>query len=222
MRVNSFSTWDNTNASFAAKRFATIDINAKESVELFKVDEQDKVFLSMMAAKIDLKKLLPENTAPQKLKKHAAMIENAIQIACGGATQDNYLAVHNKKPCGIITYINVSNTDSELEYIATWPESKDSKVKYVGTSLILQMFQNAKSKSIKKISLNVLKDSNIDLLKYYQNLGFYIDPTKNHDMVTNSSKYSEAIEKLSKFIKIKETPDNTEEVNLKKELDLNF
>lgn len=187
------------------------------SIEIYKLGREDHNFLNKLAKKINFNELFPKlDTYSIERWKH--ILEYCIKTALNPDNQ-TFLAVSDNKPCGILSYSNDRNS-LYLDGICSIPIEKNKKVNFVGKTLFLQIFKDAKEKNCKSIILDAVNNGPFNVVKKYENLGFKKDRTTfpYTKMVCNKHKIAEQLKELP-FI-IDYIPHKEEEiVNLNKILD---
>lgn len=216
----------NKNISFKAREYAlikTVFQGRSQTFRAYRLEYADRNFLEKMSAEIKLKKLTEgENYSDKILRSWKKIINNAVLMAGFDEPQNSFLLVKDKTPCAIISYKNI--TDCYLDNIASWPVAKNSYVKLAGASLFKLLFYNCEKNNTGKIGLDVLKNSRIDLKKYYARLGFVTNTDSEKfitDMCLNRSKMLEISKQMDSFIRVTEV-QNPQRVNLSKILNTQF
>lgn len=215
------------NTSFKAKEFAVVDVAIKDVAHSFKVyslDYDDRVFLDNMASNIKLKSLtLGSGFKDSILRTWKRIINNAVLMSAFANPQKSFLFVKGSKPCGIITYKDMQ--DCYLDNIASWPVSQNKYVKYTGMSMLKFLFHNCENSNVKRIGLDVVSNSRIDLDNFYSKFGFIKNPSSERTFMTDlyipRGRMMEYSKQLDSFIKIKEI-ESPKSVNLKKITNINF
>ena len=225
MEINS-SFNRNKQISFKAREFAVINTVFKDcgsSFRAYKLEYSDRNFLDSMAFAIKLKKLTESQKFPESvLTLWKKVINNAVLMSSFEEPQTSFLLVNNKKPCAIMNYKDLDNC--YLDNIASWPVAKDKHIKFSGLSLLKLLFYNCEKHNTSKIGLDVLRNSNINLKKFYEALGFVENPCRDNfatDMVISREKMLLISKKLDTIMQIKEI-ENPKKVNLSKTLDIRF
>ena len=216
----------NPKISFKARNFATIRTtikNCKNNFDVYRLEYDDRTFLDTMSIDLKLKKLTNAQYPDKVLRSWKNIICNAILMSGFEEPQKSFLLVNNKRPCAIMTYKDLP--DCYLDNIASWPVSKNNYIKYAGLSLIRLLFYNCKRNDTKKIELDMLKNSKINLKNFYERLGFVENPNTSDfdaDLFINRNKMLATEEELDKFIKVDMFEENQEKINLSKVLDIKF
>ena len=214
---------NNNSISFKAKEDASIRTlvnDVTNDFTVYRVDYSDSVFLDKMCSKINLSKLTSSKAYSKiVLKTWKNIINNAVFNAKFDEPQKTFLITQNSKPCGIMSYQNIPNL--YLDNIATWPVKKNVFNKGVGTSLLALLFINSKANNVKSIYLDCVKNSSINLEKFYKSFGFVKNVDRNlFDMVTRKSVIEEQCARFDKFVKIKKI--NGKQVDLNKVLNIDY
>lgn len=225
MKINGINTHNNK-INFKAREYAVIktSLNGVEQIfQAYKLEYADRNFLDVMSSEIKLKKLTEgENYPDNILRSWKRIINNAILMSGFEQPQCSFLLAKDKKPCSIMNYRNMP--DCYLDNIASWPVSKNNYVKLAGASMFKLLFHNCEKENTKRIGLDLLHRSRINLIKYYTRLGFVDNPdTKKFitDMCMSRTKMLETSKQMDSFIKISEK-ENQQRVDLFNVLDTNF
>ena len=217
--------------SFKAREYATartiIDGTTRQ-LKIFEIFDNDRCFLDFMSMNLNLEKLSDfKNLSQLQLRKWKGVINDAICMSSYDNSQRSFLLVTEKKrPCGIITYNNNGKT-CQLDYLATWPESKGQKVKLAGTILVKTLFDDLLKTNANSVTLTTLNNSPVDLLSFYEKMSFvpYGNVVRNKnigiDMFSLRSWFKEKSKELTNYIKI-DLIDNPVNYDLKKNLDVKF
>lgn len=215
------------NTSFKAKEFAVVDVAIKNITQSFKVyslDYDDRVFLDNMASNIKLKSLTAGSGFKDSiLRTWKRIINNAVLMSGFTTPQKSFLFVKDNKPCGIISYKDMQ--DCYLDNVASWPVSKNKYVKYTGMSMLKFLFHNCEKNNVKRIGLDVVSNSRIDLDSFYSKFGFIKNLSSERTFLTDlyipRGRMLEYSKQLDSFIKIKEI-ESSKSVDLKKITNINF
>lgn len=215
------------NTSFKAKEFAVVDVAIKNITQSFKVyslDYDDRVFLDNMASNIKLKSLTAGSGFKDGvLRTWKRIINNAVLMSGFTTPQKSFLFVKDNKPCGIISYKDMQ--DCYLDNVASWPVSKNKYVKYTGMSMLKFLFHNCEKNNVKRIGLDVVSNSRIDLDTFYSKFGFIKNMSSERTFITDlyipRGRMLEYSKQLDAFIKITEV-ENPSTVNLKKITNINY
>ena len=215
------------NTSFKAKEFAVVDVAIKNITQSFKVyslDYDDRVFLDNMASNIKLKSLTAGSGFKDGvLRTWKRIINNAVLMSGFTTPQKSFLFVKDNKPCGIISYKDMQ--DCYLDNVASWPVSKNKYVKYTGMSMLKFLFHNCEKNNVKRIGLDVVSNSRIDLDSFYSKFGFIKNLSSERTFLTDlyipRGRMLEYSKQLDSFIKIKEI-ESSKSVDLKKITNINF
>lgn len=215
------------NTSFKAKEFAVVDVAIKNITQSFKVyslDYDDRVFLDNMASNIKLKSLTAGSGFKDGvLRTWKRIINNAVLMSGFTTPQKSFLFVKDNKPCGIISYKDMQ--DCYLDNVASWPVSKNKYVKYTGMSMLKFLFYNCEKNNVKRIGLDVVSNSRIDLDSFYSKFGFIKNLSSERTFLTDlyipRGRMLEYSKQLDSCIKITEV-ENPSTVNLKKITNINY
>lgn len=188
------------------------DLGSRTSqLEIYQLNKKDKKFVETLAQKVQFKKLCPNLTDLLQQRWQNIFdycIDHVLKF-----NSPSYIALHNGKPCGIMTYEQDGNS-IYLNAISTIPDEKGKKVPLCGQNLFFQLFKDAKAMNAKSIILDAVQDGPYNVIKKYETLGFIKDPTSMiySAMVCNKYKINEQIERLAKIIDYSKT--SIKEVNL--------
>lgn len=230
MKINSiksrYNCQNQSKNNFKAREFATVKTVLKDGVQslkIYEVNEDDTKFLDVMSQKINLKKLIDIKATPKQLLQWKNIINNAIMMTNFNEPQCSFLMTKNNRPCALLTFKDIQ-TDSYVDYLASWPIAPHEKVKLAGTTMLKTLFEHAEIKNTQRISLSTAANSLVDLVKYYEKMNF----VKNHsnniyepDMIVTRDKFLEKSKELDEIIKVSFVK-NPETVNLKNVLDLKY
>ena len=215
------------NTSFKAKEVAVVDVAIKNITQTFKVyrlDYDDRVFLDNMASNIKLKSLTAGSGFKDSiLRTWKRIINNAVLMSAFANPQKSFLFVKDNKPCGIISYKDIQ--DCYLDNVASWPIAKNKYVKYTGMSMLKFLFHNCEKNNVKRIGLDVVSNSRIDLDSFYSKFGFIKNLSSERTFMTDlyipRGRMIEYSKQLDSFIKIKEI-ESSKSVDLKKITNINY
>ncbi len=218
------------NINFGAFEYAKVKTLVNTQIvplKIYEVNDFDAKFLDLMSQKINLKKLSYFKTATTKqLKEWKALINNAIMMSAFNEPQRTFLLTTEKnRPCGITTF-NTFKQNCQIDYLVTWRPAENERTKFAGRTLLKAIFEEAVRNNTNKISLTTLADSPMNLVKYYEKLGFNIDMTTEiyktgTDMHILNQEIKETIKGLSHKINIEKNNEN-KFVDLKKILDIKY
>ena len=177
-------------------------------IEIYKLQKEDRSFLENLKKKTSIKKMYPKlDSLAQARWQH--IFEYCINniLDSFGNRNTAYLAVKNKKPCGIMTYTD-KGSELYLDGICSIPIEENKKVSLVGKTLFLQFFKDLEKSKAKKATLSAVNDGPFNVVKKYQELGFVKDMTTHPYslMVCNKYKAKEQQSKLSKVIDYTNSP----------------
>ncbi len=195
-----------------------------KEVLIYKLGIEDVPFANKMLSKINLKKMYPNLLSYDGFHHWNNVISGAVKRI---SSENVFLAVHNKRPCGIIAFCQNKNEPEKLllSRLATWPVKENSKVPHVGKMLMLTMFKFAEKNNSQEITLFPLRATprQKSCTDFYEFLGFK-NSNETHKSIkyimdnTNFCKKCAQIENFFNFKRI----ETKEKVNLKKELCLTF
>lgn len=186
------------NTNFKASKIARISTELKgrgiSEIDIYSIDRDDYSFLKKLAKRIDYKKLFPKLT--EQLQARWQKVFNYC-IECATSPENTtYIAIHNNKPCGILT--SYQDRAFSLDGLCTIPQKTNQKVPFVGTSLIFQLFKDAERAGASEINLDAVTDGPFDVVTKYEKLGFKKDPTSVQyaKMRCNKHKIKEQLREL--------------------------
>lgn len=159
---------------FRARKIANVKHNKVphlKSFELYSLDNNDVNFTKKMASKINLKKLYPNADSYEYFREW----KNIINCASISSAPDNnvVIAVYNKKPCGIMSYIKHKNF-IYLSYLAKWRIKPNFDLPDIGKMLMRNLFGVAVKNNINKIYVTPAscKPRGKSCVDFYNQLGF--------------------------------------------------
>lgn len=196
MNINSIQT--NKNLNFKALKIAETRNflgNKAVQIDLYRLGREDRLFLRKWAEKTDFFQLFP------KLDLLALdRWENIFKYCITSAFESentSYIAMHNNKPCGILTYLKAGNS-FYLDGICSIPIEINRKVKNVGKTLFYQIFKDAQEAGARDITLDAVKNGPFNVIEKYEKLKFKKDPTTHPytKMVCNKHKIAEQLKEF--------------------------
>lgn len=220
MNINSVSNNTYKYPNFRALKVAETSNTLRRvttNIDLYKIGAEDKEFLFNLLKKIKYTVLYPK-IGEEKAERWQQIFNYSVDRAFN---RDNttYIAIHDNKPCGIMTF--EENSVMLLDGICTIPTEVNNKVPGVGKTLFYQLFKDTKEADAKGIVLVAVLDGPFDVVKKYEALGFLQDiPSEVEDyssMTCNKYKVLEQLKKLSAQIEYNKC--NEEKVNLNQFLD---
>lgn len=144
-----------------------------DEITLFQVGKEDLPFLKKMLEKLNLESLYPHLDDKSFFKEWKDIIEGAIDNLQRSAK--GVLATRNKKPCGILTYDELSDFNlNYLYHIASWPTAANEGTKGTGKALMRELLDQTVKTNKEKIFLveASLKPRNKNCGDFYKEIGF--------------------------------------------------
>lgn len=210
------------NLNFKAHLAAKVVTKAsKKEILLYSLDKTDKPFADRMVKKLNLEHLYPNQKDYNGFLAWKNIIKGAVSRI---GLNEVFLAVHNKRPCGIIAFRNETNKTALLSRIATWPIKPEEKVEHAGKSLMRTLFQHVINENQEEIILTPSKyDPRGKSCKtFYSFFGF--SPNNggfSTHWLLDGSEVRKKCAQLENAIDFKQI-NSSEEVNLNQKLTLNF
>lgn len=213
MKINGLNnTNKNVAFNFKAREYAVVKTafqGCNQVFDVFKLEYSDVKFLDVMSSRIRLKKLTEgEGYKDNVLRSWKKIINNAVLMSGFDEPQSSFLLAKDKTPCAIMSYKNLP--DCYLDNIASWPVSHNNYIMLAGASMFKLLFHNCEKNSTRRIGLDLLKNSRIDLKKYYERMGFVHNPDSEKfitDMCLSRTKMLQTSKQMDSFIKISEVED---------------
>lgn len=222
MQINNNNT-PNLNFQALPVAKAVSHIGDKEVI-LYKLGMEDVSFANKMLSKINLKKMYPNLLSYDGFHHWNNIISGAVKRI---SSENVFLAVHNKRPCGIISFCQNKNEPEKLSLsrLATWPIKENCKVPNAGKMLMLTMFKFAEKNNSKEITLFPLRATprQKSCTDFYEFLGFK-NSNETHESrmyVMDNTNFCKKCAQIENFFTFKEIVTK-KQVNLKKELSLTF
>ncbi len=187
------SPYSKYNTTFKGIPHAKVTMkNIKDATDImiYELEKSDQDFMKDYIKKIDLEKLAPdaEEKIPQIIWK--ALIKSAIDLI-GADNTKVYLALANRKPCGVISELSSFDTSLNedtkyISFLATWPDKIGHNVKCAGKSLLQTIFNNAQKHCV-NVTVNPCSSApkgKRSCVKFYQDIGFkYVSPDNSIKML---------------------------------------
>lgn len=195
-----------------------------KKVTIYKLGMEDVPFANKMLSKINLEKMYPDLSSYDGFHHWSNIIFGAVKRIC---SENVFLAVHNKRPCGIISFCQNPNEPEKLvlSRIATWPVKENCKVPNVGKMLMLTMFKFAEKNKSQEIKLFPMSATPREksCIDFYESLGFKTihEAHKSRMCIMDNTNFCKKCAQIENFFDYKEV-ETKEHVNLKKELSLTF
>lgn len=188
----------------------------RTNIEIYKLELEDRKFLQKLAEKTDYKKLCPKLS--EVLQERWQKVFNYCIMKAFNLENTTYVAFHDNKPCGILTYCD-DGSSLYLDGICRIPDKNEKKIPFVGQTLFLQIFKDAEKKQSKEIKLDAIQDGPFNVVEKYEALGFKKDPTTfpYTEMVCKKYKIKEQLKELPFTISYKNA--SQERINLERTLD---
>jgi hypothetical protein len=177
--------------------------------KLYKVDNNDKEFLSKMYRTVNLKKLMP-NLHEYDYINWDGIIKEAI-YKTNDKDRITIIETCNDKPCGILNF-TPQGKEYCLNFIATFPIKIKKRVPCGGQILFNKLFKNFINSDAESINLSALKTAPFSPISKYRELGFI--STGGDDWLEDMTIYRDgieiAIEKQDKFLSSKQVEKETD------------
>jgi len=199
------------NVSFKARNIAQAYIRtANQTIDLFALTPSDIKFANEFYENFDLKDLYPNLKSYEDFIIWQGIIKNGIEKI---GFQDVILAVHNKKPCGIISFYE-EDRQLNLTDLAKWRTEPNKDIFYIGKTLIHHLFDVAHKNDLINISLIPSNDTprGKSCKDFYSQFGFR--RTANNHLNLFAANYAQKAKDLEKFFDYKK-------INKSQEVDLN-
>lgn len=142
-----------------------------KEIILYELTKKDIQFAKKMSEKLDLKALHPNLENYDGFVSWKTIIKRAVDRI---GHQPVFLAVQNKRPCGIIAYRNSAPKTSVISALATWPPKVEEPAEHAGKALIRKAFQYTHEKQNTCIELRPAqaKPRGKSCKDFYAKLGF--------------------------------------------------
>jgi len=215
---NPRSLKNNSQPNFGALKVASAKnyVKGRETlIDIYKLTKNDNDFIDILEKSTDYHRLASSLKSDMQ-ERWQKVFHYCIEEMKDGYNQ-NFVAVSNNKPCGILTYY-ANGTSSYLDGVCKIPAPVEEDVHLTGQTLILNFLKAAQQANSKTVGLDAVKDGPFDVISLYEKLGFKKvfhpdDEGKYQPMEMNKFKLKEQIKKLEKVIKYQEEKGK-EEVNL--------
>lgn len=211
--------------NFQARQAASVITNVnniRKEIQLYRLDKSDIPFAKKMIECLDLKKLHPNTDNYSGFVPWKNIITGAVARI---ENEDVFLAVNNKRPCGILAYYDKSSKYTFLSRLASWPIKPDYKPEHIGKSLMRILFQHAKDNNIKGICLTPAecKPNGKSCKTFYSFLGFKASPKNSFSShwLLEDINFGSKCAQLDNFFEYKKI-DNASDIDLNSELCLKF
>ncbi len=203
----------NNNPNFTALHIARTKSKISDMKEIcldiYKITPEDYGFLNILGKTTDLHKLMPEIKYSE-----VDVWQELLKIAVIKAKNNGYLAVHNKKPCGLMQF---TKTDKKynLDIICTIPTEINTRVPNVGKSLMSIMFDDFMKSNANRIELAAVTNAPFNAYIKYTRLGFKQTGGENGvvSMKLTREKLAETMRTIQKYLKT-EYLNPTKTINL--------
>lgn len=214
MRIQSQS-----NTNFQAYKIARVSTELKgrgvSDIDICLLTREDRNFLNKLEKKIDYRTLFPKLSLALQRRWQKVL---AYCIACAHDPDNRtYVALHDGKPCGIMTY--TEDSSFYLEGLCAIPQEKNKKVPFTGDTLLYQLFKDAFAAGASDIKLKAVTDGPFDVVKKYESRGFKKNPASQTytEMRCNKHKIKEQLEEYPYTLDYTEL--EPEKINLDDTLD---
>ena len=214
MNINRFqqnNINNNNHINFGGRKIAVtkpvIDGIEKE-IAIYKINNKDWDFIRQITNKIDLAQLLPSKVNSKNFPIWQDIINLASNCVGDIKKASAYIAIHDKKPCGIIV-TSKNRKQGCVNLFATWPIKIETKVKKAGSTLFTSFLDVARRKNLQKISLEPVINGPTDAVGFYKAHGLDFPDKKGSLMTMNKQKIKETLDIKTKelnFQKLENQP----------------
>ncbi len=214
LKVNDYNTNKYNSPSFTARKVAVVKSIfppecSKAPIEIYSIGKKDKPFLDKLVKSIDMRKLMPSKLNEPNFSIWQELIEFISGFIGTTSHQRAFLALHNKKPCGLLVSV-CNRTSSEIIGLATWPTAVENKIRNAGRSLVTALLDVASSKNHKKLKLEPILQGPTDAVGFYKKMGLtFPDPNASVMTVSGSGivkNFNKQAQELN-YQKIKNSPE---------------
>lgn len=167
MKVN--KTFKTSKQNFKARRIAVANpiINGiTKKVEVYSIDKNERKFIKKITDSINMEELLPSQKEKSNFSVWKGIIDAAAESLGTMKKQNAYIAIYERKPCGIIV-TNDNRKKGIVGLFATWPIAIEQKVKKAGSILFTTFLDKAQKKKWEKISLEPVINGPTDSVGFY-------------------------------------------------------
>ena len=220
MKIDNLSQ-HNTGINFKARRIAcTKPVGLDKAIEIYSLNRKDRPVVRQIIKSVNMEKLLPARLEYKNFGIWQKIINSAAAFLGEGKKQSAFLAVQNKKPCGIML-TNSNRKEGTVGIIVTWPVKKNTKVKKAGSSLFTAFLDIAQRKGLRKISLEPVINGPTDAVGFYQSHGMHFPDTRASVMTSAKQSIKDTFEIKKKELNYV-TEKNPVKTSIKNVVDLNF
>lgn len=219
------------NSSFKGMPFAKTVLKCAQEgdkVLIYRLEQQDVPFLLKMLKKLKLDKLAPDVKDVDQLDEWKELIKSAIERV--GLDDNVFLAVKDKRPCGILSQMirregKSYESNSYITFLATWPDKINHNVKCAGKSLMRNLLEiaNERNQNVTLIPSKNAPKAKRSCEAFYEKLGFQDIPNSksNKKVIYKDNVYKTIFEELDPLMEY-ERLNNSKSENLEKTLDINY
>ncbi len=154
-------------------------------IEIYNVSKKDKDVIGEFIKRINLAQLLPSKTDAPNFNIWQEIIEMTGANIGNFKHQRVFLAVQDKKPCGLLLSTIQNKKQGEVVTFATWPIAAEQRVKKAGSALFTSFLNLAKQKKLQKVKLEPVLNGPTDAVGFYQAHGMCF-PDKYASVMTAS------------------------------------
>lgn len=204
----------NTTQSFQARKIAQAIVkNTNQKIELYSLEASDKAFAQKFYQNLNLISLYPKLPSYDGFEAWDNIIHNGIKKI---GTNDVILAIHNKKPCGIMSFYE-KDKQVNLTDLAKWRQEPNKDIFHVGKVLMHHLFDITHKNDHWNISLYPTTSTprGKSCRDFYSQLGFR--RSANNSMNLSGANYSQKAKDLEKYFEYEQIK-NSPSINLEKEL----
>lgn len=175
--------------AFKARKIAVskpvIDGIAKE-IEVFTLSKNDKDTFCKIAQKVNLNELLPSKVNATNFPIWQKLIEVTGDCIGHFKHQKIFLAVQDRKPCGVLL-ATANKNQAEVVTFVTWPVDVEQRVKKAGSTLFTAFLDFAQRKNLKKVKLEPIIKGPTDAVGFYKAHGMDFPDPKSSVMTANKA-----------------------------------
>ncbi len=207
------------NINFQAYKIARVTTEikgrGKSDIDICILTREDRTFLDKLGKKVDYKKLFPKLS--EVLQRRWQKVLDYCIACAHDPDNKTYVALHDGKPCGIMTY--TEGNSFYLEGLCAIPQEKNKKIPFTGDTLLFQLFKDAPDFGASDIQLKAVTDGPFNVVKKYESRGFKKNPSSVNytEMRCNKHKIKEQLKEFP--FNFDYTPLESEKIKLDDTLD---
>lgn len=167
----------------------------KGGITIYELNSSDRPYLKKLSNNLNLKALNPNEKSYKEYSEWRNIIEGGILRA---GHMPTYLAVSDKRPCGIMSCNIFAKGVNFLSILATWPMLPDKKVKYAGSSLVVKLIKDSIKAGSTQIDVApaTCAPNGKNCKTFYQQIGFKKDLNDDIYMALKDSDFHSALERF--------------------------